>query len=264
MKFLSWLFLLFPACLQAQNAADSFGNNSHTGKYAPVNGIRLYYEIYGTGKPLLLLHGGRSTINTWKLQIPELSKQYQVIAVDTRGHGRSGEDGKQYTYDLFAADMNALLNYLHIDSANILGWSDGGNTGLIMAMKYPAKVKKLAVMGAVIFSDSTVVDNWVFTELNKQINELKNDTAYKARNRVRLINMLLTEPRHTADELKSIKCPVLVMAGEKDVIKEGHTKLIAEHIPNSTLHIGPNETHLYPIENPTAFNKAVLAFFGSK
>lgn len=160
--------------------------------------------------------------------------------------------------------MNALLTYLHLDSVNILGWSDGGNTGLIMAMKYPAKVKKLVTMGAVIFINNTVVDDWVFKTLNKQLKELKNDATAQAKNRTRLINLLLTEPRHTADELKMIKCPVLVVAGEKDIVKEGHTRLIAEHIPNSTLLIAPVQTHYYPAENPASFNKAVLEFLGKQ
>lgn len=244
--------------------SDSFGNNEKAGSYAVVNGIDIYYETYGKGEPLLLLHGNSSSISLFKSQIPELSKHYQVIAVDTRGQGKSGDDGKTYTYDLFAEDMNALMDHLHIESANVLGWSDGGNTGLIMAMKYPNRVKKLVAMGAVIFIDNTVVDDWIFKTLNKQLEELKNNTSAEAKNRTRLINLLLTEPKHTADELKAIKCPVLVVAGEKDVVKEGHTKLIAGHIPNSTLLIAPGQTHYYPSENPASFNKAVLEFLEKK
>lgn len=238
----------------------SLGNNDSTGKYALVNGINIYYEEYGAGEPLLLLHGNSESINSFRLQVPEFSKHYHVIAVDTRGQGKSGEDGKLYTYDLFAEDMNALLNYLKIDSANIVGWSDGGNTGLSMAMKYPGKVKKLVTMGANVFIDNSVVDKWIFKELNKQLGELRPDTSAKAQNRVRLINLLLTEPRHTFDDLKKISCPVLVLAGEKDVIKEAHTKKIAENIANSTLIIAPKETHYYPWENAPAFNKTVLEY----
>jgi pimeloyl-ACP methyl ester carboxylesterase len=236
------------------------GDNDSTGKYAAVNGIKIYYEQYGKGEPLLLLHGNSESIGSFRLQIPELSQQYRVIAVDTRGQGKSTEDGTTYTYDLFADDMNALLDQLQLDSVNILGWSDGGNTGLIMAMKYPRKVKKLVTMGANVFIDNTVVEKWVFKELNKQLKEIKNDTAYADRNRVRLINLLLTEPKHTFEELKAIACPVLVMAGEKDVIKENHTRSIAANIAKSTLLIAPKETHEYPRENAKAFNAAVLAF----
>ena len=240
---------------------DTYGNNNHTGKYADVNGIKIYYEEYGEGEPLLLLHGNSSSINLFEKQIPELSKQFRVIAVDTRGQGKSGEDGKTYTYDLFAEDMNALLDHMHLDSVNVLGWSDGGNTGLIMAMQYPVKVKKLVTMGANVFIDKSVVDKWVFKELDKQMKELNGDTTKLGKNRRRLMTLLFTEPRHTFEELKSISCPVLVIAGEKDIIKEEHTKKIAAGIHNSTLLIAPKETHYFPSENPKVFNAAVIDFF---
>jgi pimeloyl-ACP methyl ester carboxylesterase len=241
-------------------ASKKYGDNDSIGKYATVNGIRLYYEEYGKGDPLLLLHGNSGSIGAFEKQIPELSKQFRVIAVDTRGQGKSGDDGKTYTYDLFAEDMNGLLDYLHLDSVNVVGWSDGGNTGLIMAMRYPAKVKKLVTMGANVFIDNTVVGKWVFKEVHKQIKELKGDTSAWANNRRRLNNLLLTEPRHTFAELAAIKCPVLVMAGEKDIIEEGHTKSIAANISRSTLMIFPKETHYLPVENPVKFNGAVIEF----
>jgi pimeloyl-ACP methyl ester carboxylesterase len=239
----------------------SFGNNANAGKYVLVNGIKMYYEEYGTGEPLLLLHGNSESIQSFRLQIPEFSKFYRVIAVDTRGQGKSSEDGKTYTYDLFAEDINALLNNLNIDSANILGWSDGGNTGLILAMKYSQKVKKLVTMGANIFIDKSVVDKWVFKELRKQLKELAHDTSYAAQNRIRLINLLLTEPKHNFADLKTIACPVLVMAGEKDIVKLNHTNEIAKSIPHSTLIIAQKQTHYYPVENAGAFNKTVLDYF---
>jgi pimeloyl-ACP methyl ester carboxylesterase len=240
--------------------STEYGDNDSTGKFATVNGIKIYYEEYGQGQPLLLLHGNSESINSFKLQIPELSKSYHVYAIDTRGHGKSGDDGKNYTYDLFADDMNALLNELHLDSVNILGWSDGGNTGLIMAMKYPKKVKKLITMGAVIFIDKTVVDKWVFKILKKEKKDLIGDSSSFALGRLRRIELLLTEPKHTFEELKQISCPVLVMAGDKDIVREEHTKGIAANIPKGTLLIVPKATHELPWEDAKAFNTAVLEF----
>ncbi len=240
--------------------SNTYGNNDSTGRYAFANGIKIYYEVYGQGEPLLLLHGNSESIVSFRLQISDLSKFYKVIAVDTRGQGKSTEDGRTYTYDLFAEDMNALLDVLQIDSANILGWSDGGNTGLIMAMKYPKKVRKLVTMGANVFIDHSVVRNWVFKELNKQLREMDSDTMPRSVNRKRLIHLLLTEPRHRFEDLKAITCPVFVIAGEKDVIKEKHTKAIAASIQTCTLLIAPKETHYYPSENPASFNKVVLDF----
>jgi len=237
-----------------------YGTNDTAGHFLTANGIKLYYETYGQGQPLLLLHGNSSSIVTFEKQIPELSKHYRVIAVDSRGQGQSGEDGSTYTYDLFAEDMNALLDSLKLDSVNILGWSDGGNTGLIMAMKYPRKVRRLAVMGANIFIDKTVVYPWVFRLLKKDQEEADSDTTAWGANRRRLLTLLYTEPRHSFDELRPISCPVLVMAGEKDVIKEGHTRQIAAHIPQGRLLIFPGGTHEEPSEHPDIFNKAVEAF----
>jgi pimeloyl-ACP methyl ester carboxylesterase len=239
---------------------NTYGDNDSTGKYINANGIKIYYEEYGSGQPLLLLHGNSVSIESFKQQIAEFSKGYKVIAVDTRGQGKSSEDGKMYSYDLFAEDMNALLNELKLDSVSIVGWSDGGNTGLIMAMKYPSKVKKLITMGANVFIDKSVVGKWVFKELNKQLKEMKFDTAYSDKNRVRLINLLLTEPKHSFEDLKKITCPVFVIAGEKDIISQTHTKAIAENITKSKLLIATKETHYFPVENSKAFNAAVMEF----
>lgn len=148
----------------------------------------------------------------------------------TQGARVNDQKWMTYSYDLFADDMNALLNILNIDSANILGWSDGGNTGLIMAMKYPKKVKRLVTMGANVFIDNSVVDKWVFKELHKQLKEMKNDTAYADRNRVRLINLLLTEPKHNFEELKIISSPGVGSCRRKGCNKrKPYTKYCAKY-----------------------------------
>ncbi|MGG9963914.1 alpha/beta fold hydrolase [Ferruginibacter sp. SUN106] len=240
------------------------GENDQAGAVANINGVKIYYEIYGSGDPLLLLHGNQQAIGVFKDQVKEFSKYYKVIAVDTRGQGKSTSDDKMYTYDLFADDMNELLNQLHLDSVNIVGWSDGGNTALIMAMKYPAKVKKVVTMGACVFIDKTVVDKKVFRQVNTVIEKLKKDTTGSNLNTIRLYNLLITEPRHSYEDLKAISCPVLVMAGQKDIIKEAHTKGIAAHISKSRLLIAAKQTHYYPVENPAAFNEQVLNFLKEK
>jgi pimeloyl-ACP methyl ester carboxylesterase len=244
----------------AQKKLNRYGDNDSTGKFADVNGIKLYYETYGAGEPLILLHGNQQSIEAFTNQIPEFSKSYKVIAIDTRGQGKSSTNSDTYTYDLFASDVNGLLDKLGLDSANVVGWSDGGNTGLILAMKYPARVKKLVTMGANVFIDKTVVDNKIIKEVSKGIDALSNDTSGQAVNSKRLYTLLLTEPKHSFDDLKTIACPVLVMAGEKDIIKEEHSKGIAAHIAHSRLFIAPKQTHEYPVENPKSFNEVVLDF----
>lgn len=221
-------------CLEidGSNFIDPFtyGSNDTTGHYVMANGIRLYYEVYGQGRPLLLLHGNSESIISFDKQIPELSKHHRVIAVDTRGQGRSG---------------------------------DGGNTGLIMAMAYPKKVHRLAVMGANVFIDHSVVDRWVFKTIEKQQKELFDSELATDRNRIRLLTLLRTEPRHRFEDLQAIQCPVLVMAGQKDIIKPEHTKQIAAHIPHSQLLIFSGGTHYEPAEHPDVFNKAVEEFLSA-
>lgn len=243
---------------------NKVGDNDSTGKFAEINGVKLYYEIYGSGEPLLLLHGNQQSIAVFNSQITEFSKYYQVIAVDTRGQGKSTSDSKTYTYDLFAEDMNLLLEHLHIDKVNIVGWSDGGNTGLIMAMKYPSKLKKLVTMGACIFIDNTVVDKSTFREVNKQITVLNRESTPEKINSSRLYTMLLTEPRHQFEELKLITCPALIIAGEDDIIKPEHTKGIAANITNAQLLIAVKQTHYYPVEDAKSFNEVVLNFLRNK
>ena len=239
--------------------ANSYGSNSEVGHYASVNNIRLYYEVYGEGEPLLLLHGNSESIASFRAQIPELSKQYKVIALDTRGQGKSTEDGKKFTYELFAEDAKALLDHLQLDSVHVLGWSDGGNIGLIMAIKYPSKVKSLSTMGANLYNNTTSVKPWVNNMLLKERKELI-DTIPGDIFRIRMINLLLNEPNIKPEWLTNISCPVLVMAGSDDVIKEAHTKLIAANIKRSQLVIFPKGNHFEPSERPARFNKTVLDF----
>ncbi len=240
---------------------SEYGTNDSAGHYVRANGIKIYYEEYGSGEPLLLLHGNGQSIEAFKDQIPEFAKQYHVIAVDTRGHGQTEDKGEKFTYDLFAADMNALLNKLKLDSVNIVGWSDGGNTGLIMAMKYPKKVKKLVTMGAVIFCDSTVVSQDLLNELKFGIEEMKHAKTKEQQNGLKKMWLLRDEPNYKFPDLKAIKCPVLVMAGENDLIKIGHTQQIAGNIAGAELYIAPKQTHYFPQKDPAAFNKVVLKFF---
>jgi pimeloyl-ACP methyl ester carboxylesterase len=241
--------------------SEAYGSNNKAGKYADVNGIRLYYEIYGSGEPLLLIHGNNESIASFDRQIPELSKKYMVIAVDSRGQGNSGADNTKLTYELFADDVSKLLDYLKIKNANILGWSDGGNIALILAMKHPGQVKNVAAMAAVLYNDSTSVPNEINVIIRKQVLEMEqkgvdsNDIDY------RLKKLLLTEPNIDPDSLKRISVPVLIMAGENDIVRQGHTKLIAEKIPKGTLKIFKNTGHEAPKDIPAEFNKTVLAFF---
>ena len=121
---------------------------ARTSGMAPVNGIRVYYAIYGSGPPLLLLHGGLASAECWSAQIPAFAAAHEVIVMDSRGHGRSTRDARRYSYDLMAADVVALLDHLHVRKTSIVGWSDGGIIGLDIAIHHPERVDHLFAFGA--------------------------------------------------------------------------------------------------------------------
>ena len=237
-----------------------YGSNTAAAGRVKVKDAELYYETYGKGQPLLLLHGNSQSISVFKKQIKAFSKIYKVIAVDTRGQGKSTDSSTQpLSYDRYAEDMKTLLDSLHISKTNILGWSDGGNTGLIMAAKYPKYINKLAITGACT-NPNEAVSASTLEEVSKAIESLKTRQDVKSKYQVRLFTMLLTEPHITAFDLKKIKAPVLVMAGEKDMILEKHTKFIAANIPKSQLFIFKGASHYVPVEMVSEFNNKVLLF----
>ena len=122
----------------------------------------MYYEIYGTGEPLLIIHGNGGSIKKFLYQIPYFSKNYKVVLADSRAQGKSVDGGDSLSYEMMADDLNALLDTLRMDSCYVIGWSDGGINGLLLAMRHPEKVKKLAVTGANLWPDTTAVDAFVY------------------------------------------------------------------------------------------------------
>lgn len=242
-------------------AKPKLGNNAEIGKYLDVNGVKLYYETYGQGEPMLLLHGNNESMATFYNQIEVLSKKYKVIALDSRGQGKSTSNETKLTYELFAEDVNTFLEKLNLKNVDILGWSDGGNIAVILGITHPDKINKMAIMGTVLYNDSTSVIPEINPILRQQIKEMENNGVPKSDMNYRLKMLLLDEPHINPESLKTIKVKTLVMAGEHDVVKEKHTKLIAEKIPNSQLVIFNGGDHEAPSKIPEIFNKTILDFF---
>lgn len=242
--------------------AKNFGSNAAVGKYINTRGIELYYEIYGKGEPLLLIHGNGLSMNSFKYQIDFFAKKYMVIGVDSRAQGKSIDTSSFLNYIMMADDFNALLDSLKIDSANVIGWSDGGINGLLLAIRHPKKVKKLAITGA-----NLVPDTSVFTKYNNLMNEsdlaklrsLKQDA--KTKNSIKLVHMMQLEPNIPLSDLNKIKCPVLVIGGDNDLIKPSHTLQIFENISKAYLWILPFSGHATPQRHKDEFNKNVFEFF---
>ncbi|MGN7706159.1 alpha/beta fold hydrolase [Chryseobacterium sp. 22543] len=238
-----------------------YGQNAAAGKYLKLQDTDLYYEIYGEGEPLILLHGNSGSIKDFYQQIPVLSKQYKVIAIDTRGQGKSIDSSKKdFTYKMFADDVKALIDQLKLNKVNITGWSDGGNTGLEFALKYPERLNKLITIGANAFPDG--VDDKLTDHFENKMLVMKALKDPKKFNEQRLLNIMLTQPRIARKDLNKIGSRVLVIAGDKDVIKPEHTELIAKEIPNAELKIYSNATHMIPFENTDQLNTDILNFLG--
>lgn len=242
---------------------STYGKNESAGKYVKLKDTDLYYEVYGEGEPLVLLHGNSGSIKDYYQQIPVLSKQYKIIAIDTRGQGKSKDTSKRdFTYKLFADDVKALADELKLDKINIVGWSDGGCTGLEFALKYPERLNKLVTIGANTFPEG-VEDKLIerFTNQMKQLNDMAPEETFKER---RLLKIMLTQPNISKDDLNKIKNPVLVIAGDRDVIKPDHTKFISKQIPNAEMKIYKDTTHMVPYEKPDQLNADILSFLGKK
>ncbi|MEO5684594.1 MAG: alpha/beta hydrolase [Chitinophagaceae bacterium] len=239
-----------------------YGRNEKAGKYAKIRGINMYYEIYGQGAPLLIIHGNGGSINNFLYQIPYFANNYKVIVADSRAQGKSADTGDSLSYEMMTDDLNALLDTLRLDSCYVIGWSDGGINGLLMAIRHPEKVKKLAITGANLTPDSSAVDPFIYNWGLRYNDTLKKmPFSPKNKNDRKLAHLLSYEPHISLQQLKQIKCPVLVIGGDHDVLRPEHTMLIAESIEKSYLWILPNSGHSTPVFYKDMFNQVVADFF---
>lgn len=236
---------------------------------APVNDIQMYYAEFGKGRPVILLHGGLSNSSYWGNLVPALTSHgFRVIVADSRGHGRSTRSAQPYSYDLMASDVLALLDYLKIQKADLVGWSDGGIIGLDIAIHHPERLNRVYAYGA-----------------NSDLSGLKPDfdknptfaafieragTEYRKLSKTpdqydsflqQISQMWATQPDFTAEQLGGIKVRVAIADGEYDEgIKREHTEYLARTIPGAELHILPNVSHFGMLQNPKEFNDSVLGF----
>ena len=261
-KFIITILALTLAGSAFAQTEPEYGNNPKAGHQLNTRGFNMYYEIYGSGAPLLIIHGNGGSIKDFSKQIPYFEKEYKVILADSRSQGKSIDNGDSLSYEMMADDLNALLDHLHVDSCNVIGWSDGGINGLLLAIRHPGKVKKLAVTGANLVPDTSAVEPEIFTwakSLSDSINKLPLTQEVKTNRK--LFHLLAYEPNISTKQLQTIQCPVLVIGGDHDVIRPRHTMLIAESIPKSYLWILPNSGHSTPVVYAAVFNEAVNDFF---
>lgn len=221
--------------------------------------IQLHYIEQGQGQPLILLHGNGEDTTYFEHQIPYFSKSYHVIAIDTRGHGKSPRGKKPFTIKQFAEDLHDFMDEKGIEKAVILGFSDGGNIALTFALKYPERVEKMIVDGANLFpSGVKPLYQWPI-EIGYRIAKMFSKKSDKALHNAEMLGLMVNEPHIEPSELSHLTMPVLVVAGTKDMIKDSHTRLIYKNLSNAQLSIIDGD-HFVANKNADAFNKVVDIF----
>ena len=239
---------------------------------AEINGISVHYAMYGKGSPVIFLHGGLANVDYWGNQVPAVAARHTAIVMDSRGHGRSTRDARPYGYDLMADDVVALMDYLKIGQADIVGWSDGGIIGIDLAMRYKDRVGKVFAFAANTQTSGVkegVEKNPTFAAYIARAG--KEYAAHSATPTQydefveQISKMWAEQPNWTDAQLKAIDRPVLVIDGDHDEgIKREHTEYIARTIPHARLVILPRTSHFAFLQDPKSFNAALLKFLDGK
>jgi pimeloyl-ACP methyl ester carboxylesterase len=248
---------------RSPKAIVNYGSNPAAGATFTHDGVTLYYEVYGTGEPVLIAHGNGGSIADVAAQIDHFRKSYRVIAMDSRDQGRSGDSPSPITYEKMADDLAALLDHLNAGPVNVVGWSDGGIEALLLGIRHPAKVKKIAAMAANLNPGEQAIYPEVIAMAKSMMDAVPpaaRDTP-QGRRELKVTQMLLDEPHIDPKALEAISAPTLVLAADHDLIRDEHTLEIFHHLPNAQLCIFSNATHMVPFDEPARFNAEVDRFF---
>lgn len=224
--------------------------------------IQLNYTTAGEGFPLILLHGNGEDHTYFKHQMGPFSEKFRVIALDTRGHGQSPRGTAPFTLEQFAEDLKGFLDSREISRCHLLGFSDGANIALLFALKYPEYVEKLVLNGADLYPSAVKLSTQVPIVLGWGLLQAIRRFDKKAQPKWELLDLMTTQPHIKPASLAALTMPTLVVAGDRDMIREKHTRLIARSIPNSQLAILPGD-HFVARRNWQAFDPLVLNFLES-
>jgi pimeloyl-ACP methyl ester carboxylesterase len=236
--------------------------------YIDHEGARIWYSNYGSGSPVILLHGGLGHSGNWGYQVPALvENRFRAILMDSRGHGRSTRDTRPYTYELMASDVLVVMDKLRLEKASLAGWSDGACTALILAAIAPTRVTGVFFFGCNMdpsgikkFEPGPVIDRCFrrhakdYARLSATPDQFKDFVEAVGR-------MQKTEPNYSAQDLARINVPVLIVQSEHDeFIKREHAEYLAGSIPNARLLILDKVSHFAPLQRPEQFNAAMFSF----
>lgn len=240
------------------------------GEYVNAGGVRTYYETYGEGEPLVLLHGGLATAESWAMQIPALAERYRVYVPERRGHGRTPDVAGPMTYEMMAEDTAAFLDAAGTGTAHLVGWSDGAVVGMLVALRRPELVRKLVVIGQYFNFDGQVpeframIDYWG-SELPEELHEVYDRVSPDGPEHFpvvleKMTRMWREEPEIALPELAGVGAPALVMQGDDDIVKVEHSAVLAATLPDAQLAVIPGSSHLAPLEKPDLVNRLILEF----
>lgn len=267
------LLLVLVSCSLGILSGQSLQYGSNSGKYLSIQNTRIYYEEYGSGPTLLLLHGGFGSIHDFQKVIPDLTDHFRVIAIDSPGHGRS-ELADSLSFDLLTDYTAEVIDKLALDSVYITGYSDGGITGLLLASKYPEKVKRVIASGAnsrmsgivpqVLEYLSMVSPDFIEQYQPDWLKDYQSKSPEKD-NWKRFVNdmtsMYSMEELISRDQLSGIKAKVLLVLGDKDVIKLEHGIEMFRIIPESRFCVLPNTPHEVFTTKPRLINQISINFY---
>lgn len=239
-----------------------FGKKIH--HYKVHDGSTMYYECYGKGEPLFLLHGNNGSTFYFHRQIHFLKKYFKVYAIDSRGRGQSKDNSNHINFDLMAEDLFEIIRHEKLTKINLLGFSDGANLALIFSQKYPQMIQSLILNAANgSFNDLTNVSKRKFKLINQflEISEKYNQTLKKYHHYFHLVfeNLHLNYKK-----LSTFKFPVLILVGQYDIVKKEFSEKLARTFPNSKLIIEPSVGHTFALERPNIYNQYILNFLNKK
>ena len=225
--------------------------------------IKHFYIEKGNGTPLILLHGNGEDSGYFVNQMEAFSSCRHVYAVDTRGHGKTPRGTAPFTIRQFADDLLAFMEEHNIDKADILGFSDGANIAMIFALKYPHRVKRLILNGGNLDTKGIKFKIQFPIELGYRIAKHFANKSSEVKAKAEMLGLMVNDPNIKSEELSQIKVPVLVIAGTDDMVKEKHTRLIAQSINGAELKI-LSGNHFVANQNPEEFNRTVLEFLNTE
>ena len=246
--------------------------SKRNGRYASIGRLSFYYEVYGKGEPLFWLHGGLSCIDGLRHQIPFFARSFKVILPERPGHGHTADINGNYSYEVMAEQALALMKKLKVKKANFAGYSDGANLILWLAAKYPARVKKIVLVGGnfhhhgcePLFQSDLKKQNPQKYGIDSRYEAYSPDAPehyFKVFEKCR--RLWLSEPKWKPSLLDKIKCPTLIVAGDRDMIKPEHSIEMMRLIKKSQLAIIPGATHSLLKEKPELANRIIFDFLKS-